>query len=285
MCWKPSLKLTYRVFLQNWIDGQIHVKTCSRFLSLILIRVEVRGKQLVEEISFSAHVMLMGGDHGSYPKFRLSIPKHMWVRFHIRIVSQMLHVGNMYIHVHTFPLECGHFSPNVGKYSIHGASGYITNADICVWRSDNVKWSTTYNLPRSMRPGCWLLSFKSLGFLPKPVTIGDPWQVTHEDFNMDLFLENEEFPFRHLSFTRIYHTCGVWWSQVPVIFASGILDARPCCSAFSFGLWWNHWWKRHQIRRTPHSPTRFHGHLQVRFHGFAMANFWSRLFLLVCIFS
>ena len=23
----------------------------------------------------------------------------------------------------TFPLECGHFSPNVGKYSLHGASG------------------------------------------------------------------------------------------------------------------------------------------------------------------
>ena len=145
-----------------------------------------------------------------------------------------------------------------------------------------------------MRPGCWLLSFKSLGFLPKPVIrFGTvfrsinffPRQVTHEDFNMDLFLENEEFPFRHLSFTRIYHTCGVWWSQVPVIFASGMLGARPCCSAFSFGSWWNHWWKRHQIWRTPHSPTRFHGHLQVRFDGFAMANFWSRLFLLVCIFS
>ena len=27
----------------------------------------------------------------------------------------------------TFPLECSHFSPNVGKYSIHGASGYDTN--------------------------------------------------------------------------------------------------------------------------------------------------------------
>ena len=24
----------------------------------------------------------------------------------------------------TFPLECGHFEPNVGKYSLHGASGY-----------------------------------------------------------------------------------------------------------------------------------------------------------------
>ena len=24
----------------------------------------------------------------------------------------------------TFPLECSHFSPNVGKYSLHGASGY-----------------------------------------------------------------------------------------------------------------------------------------------------------------
>ena len=23
----------------------------------------------------------------------------------------------------TFPLECGHFEPNVGKYSLHGASG------------------------------------------------------------------------------------------------------------------------------------------------------------------
>ena len=23
----------------------------------------------------------------------------------------------------TFALECGHFSPNVGKYSLHGASG------------------------------------------------------------------------------------------------------------------------------------------------------------------
>ena len=23
----------------------------------------------------------------------------------------------------TFPLECGHFSPHVGKYSLHGASG------------------------------------------------------------------------------------------------------------------------------------------------------------------
>ena len=25
----------------------------------------------------------------------------------------------------TFPLECGHFSPNVGKYSLHGASGVV----------------------------------------------------------------------------------------------------------------------------------------------------------------
>ena len=34
----------------------------------------------------------------------------------------MLHVGNVYLH---FPLnvECGHFEPNVGKYSLHGASG------------------------------------------------------------------------------------------------------------------------------------------------------------------
>ena len=23
----------------------------------------------------------------------------------------------------TFPLECGHFSPDVGKYTIHGSSG------------------------------------------------------------------------------------------------------------------------------------------------------------------
>ena len=23
----------------------------------------------------------------------------------------------------TFPLECGHFSPNVGKYSLHGSYG------------------------------------------------------------------------------------------------------------------------------------------------------------------
>ena len=23
----------------------------------------------------------------------------------------------------TFPLECGHFEPKVGKYSLHGASG------------------------------------------------------------------------------------------------------------------------------------------------------------------
>ena len=25
----------------------------------------------------------------------------------------------------TFPLECSHFSPNVGKYSIQGASGFV----------------------------------------------------------------------------------------------------------------------------------------------------------------
>ena len=25
----------------------------------------------------------------------------------------------------TFSLECGHFSPNVGKYSLHGASGLL----------------------------------------------------------------------------------------------------------------------------------------------------------------
>ena len=24
---------------------------------------------------------------------------------------------------HTFPIECGHFSPNVGKYTIHGSYG------------------------------------------------------------------------------------------------------------------------------------------------------------------
>ena len=27
------------------------------------------------------------------------------------------------VYLPTFPLECGHFSPNVGKYTIHGSYG------------------------------------------------------------------------------------------------------------------------------------------------------------------
>ena len=32
----------------------------------------------------------------------------------------------------TFPLECGHFSPNVGKYSLHGASGVVLDLFLLV---------------------------------------------------------------------------------------------------------------------------------------------------------
>ena len=29
-------------------------------------------------------------------------------------------------YLHTFPIECGHFSPNVGNYTIHGSYGNYT---------------------------------------------------------------------------------------------------------------------------------------------------------------
>ncbi len=38
-------------------------------------------------------------------------------------LSHRIHVGNIE-YLHTFPSECGHFSPNVGKYTIHGSYGF-----------------------------------------------------------------------------------------------------------------------------------------------------------------
>ena len=33
----------------------------------------------------------------------------------------------------TFPFECGHVLPNVGKYFIHGASGFLWNISAVLW--------------------------------------------------------------------------------------------------------------------------------------------------------
>ena len=40
--------------------------------------------------------------------------------------SLMFPIGSMgLVYLPTFPLECGHFSHNVGKYTIHGSCGFV----------------------------------------------------------------------------------------------------------------------------------------------------------------
>ena len=46
------------------------------------------------------------------------------------------------VYLPIFPLECGHFSPNVGKYIIHGSYGSM-NRFCQIRKSDHVKLNVT----------------------------------------------------------------------------------------------------------------------------------------------
>ena len=50
----------------------------------------------------------------------------IWIFYRVsKIISLMLHVWNIYQHLPSFTIIYPINEPNVGKYTIHGASGYI----------------------------------------------------------------------------------------------------------------------------------------------------------------